>query len=254
MRSTRLCLFAVLIGFVAFGSPAAPAAPVDYVLDPARSTFRLGGTFNGTPLVAQSPGTDLTGYTGTLSVDVDRSAGTLSHSTSPPRAQDQPQDQLPLTDFRQGANYGLKTAAGDVLLAARAMDLNVRVEDAPFNAGAPSFDQVPFFVNGGSLYYSTPAGPGGADLHGYGGAERVLGPITLVREGDLETLTIPISTHFTPYTGEGGDVINFTLGGQLVATRLVPEPHAALGLLGLAILALRRRGRSDRDWAGDVAR
>jgi len=59
----------------------------------------------------------------------------------------------------------------------------------------------------------------------------------------IEVLTIPISTNFTPYTGENGDVIHFTLEGQLVATRLVPEPGCAVAVLGLGLLAMRRHRR-----------
>jgi hypothetical protein len=241
--NTRRWVVGFITALVIWGPAAASAAPVDFTLDPLRSTFRLGGTLNDLPLGPQSPGSDLTGYTGTLVADIDRAAGTLSVATTVPRAQNQPADQQPLADQNPGANYGL-THVGSlpIFLAARGMDLFVAVENAPFNAGAPLNDQVPFFLNGGTLYYSTPDVPmAAADLHGYGGADDDFGPITLTREGNLEVLTIPIRTNFTPSTGN--DVaINFTLAGQLVGTRVVPEPGAAAGCAAM-LLALTRRRR-----------
>jgi hypothetical protein len=243
VRHTRLCVVGIFASLTIVAGPSATAAPVDFDLDPARSTFRLGGTLNDLPLGPQTAGSDVTGYTGKLVADIDRSAGTLSTLTFTPRALNQSVDQQPLATSEVGANYGL-THSGTlpIFLAPRGMDLNVRLDNAPFNAGAPPNDRVPFFVNGGTLYYSTPDLPMGfADLHGYGGADDSFGPITLTREGDLEVLTIPISTSFTPYTGENGDVIHFTLDGQLVGTRVVPEPACAAGLLVLPLLLARRR-------------
>ena len=245
MRHTRFCVAGFFASLMVVAGQSATAAPVDFNLDPARSTFRLGGTLNDSPLGPQTAGSDVTGYTGTLVADIDRSAGTLSTLTFTPRALNQPVDQQPLATSEVGANYGL-THVGTlpIFLAPRGMDLNVRLDNAPFNAGAPPNDRVPFFVNGGTLYYTSPTTPTGvADLHGYGGADDSFGPITLTREGDLEVLTIPISTNFTPYTGENGDVIHFTLEGQLVATRLVPEPGCAVAVLGLGLLAMRRHRR-----------
>ena len=242
MRNTRLGLVCSLTAFAFWGSAAAAAAPVEFTLDPARSTFRLGGTLDELPLGPQTPGSDVTGYTGTLVADIDRAAGTLSVATNAPRARNQPEDQRPLADQNPGANYGL-THVGTlpIFLASRGMDLHVAVENAPFNAGAPLDDQVPFFINGGTLYYTTEDWPMAfADLHGYGGADDDFGPITLTREGDLEVLTVPIRTNFTPYT-DTGVAINFTLEGQLVGTRVVPEPGCAAGLLGLSLLLARRR-------------
>jgi hypothetical protein len=241
--------FVLAVVILATSTGPVVAAPVDFVLDPVRSTFRLGGTFNGTELGPQMPNSDVTGYTGTLVADINRAAGTLTTGTFIPRAANQPVDQQPLTNF-PGANYGL-TPVGTlpIFLAARGMDLWVNVTDAPYNTGAG--EGLGFFVNGGTLYYSTPDLPnGGADLHGYGGAERVFGQVTLVREGDFETLTIPIQTRFTPYTGENGDDIVFTLAGQLVATRIVPEPGGLALLLGSLALLPRGRHRGRRPAAG----
>ena len=251
MRNARVWSVGVIIAVGFWAGRPAGAVPVDFVLDPLRSTFQLGGTFNGDALGPQMAGSDVTGYVGTLRVDVNRAAGTLSIVTNAPRALDQPVDQQPLAQSEQGANYGLtRVGTLPVFLAARGMDLYLQASDAPFNAGSPTFEQVGMFINGGTLYYSTPTLPGGvADLHGYGGGERVVGPLTLLRTGDVETLTIPIRTEFTPYTGEGGDAIRFTLGGQLVATRVVPEPGAA-GVVMVAgvggMLVRTRRGMTRR--------
>ena len=249
MRDRLLYLFcssaSPLAVICCFLCPRAIAAPADFALDPARSTFRLGGMFNGAPLVAQSPGSDVTGFSGVLSVDVDRAAGTLSISPAGPRAEEQPADQRPFSQFGEVAVYGLRTAgAGDNLLAVRGLDLYVDAENAPFNAGPATDGGVGFFVSGGVLYYATPAAPFRfADLHGYGGgAAAAVESVSLVREGDVETLTIPIRTQFTPWTGEGGDAVEFTFAGQLVATRLVPEPTvAAAALVGLALVMMGRR-------------
>jgi hypothetical protein len=244
MRNTRRRAVGALAAFVLCASTLALAAPVDYTLDPARSTFRLGGTFNGAPLVPQSAGTDGTGFAGTLSVDVDRSAGTVSFTSTAPNALPQAADQQPLSTSGEVARYGLTTAgAQPAYLAVRSIDFFLEAEDAPLGVPNPTTSQVGFFVNGGTLFYSSQANPtGGADLHGYGGGgDRTIGALTLTRDGDLELLTIPIRTQFTPYTGEDGDAVFFTLEGQLVATRLVPEPGAAASLLGLGFLALWRR-------------
>ena len=244
MRNPCLRAVAVFAALLLFGRPPALAAPVDFTLDPARSAFRLGGTFNGTELGPQMPGSDVTGYAGVLRTDIDRAAGTLSIEATTAVARNQPVDQQPGAPFYDGANYGL-TPVGTlpIFLAPRGMDLYVDATDARFNAGAG--EGVVFFVNGGTLYFSTPERPTGvADLHGYGGGgDRTVGTVTLTREGLLETLTIPIRTQFTPYTGENGDAIVFTLAGQLIGTRVVPEPGstALLALGGLVLL--RRRAR-----------
>ena len=70
------CALALLLTWPALGAPAA------FTIDPAASTFTLTGTFNGAPLQPQSAGSDTTGLTGTLAVDIDRAAGTLTSVAS----------------------------------------------------------------------------------------------------------------------------------------------------------------------------
>jgi hypothetical protein len=245
-RCRRLGAFVVAAAAACLVARTAVAATVAFTIDPAASTFTVGGTFNGAPLVAQAPGTAVVGFTGTLNVDVNHANGTLSFERATVAALDQPVDQQPTHPSHAGANYGLATAGGQTLFAIRGLDLNLVATGAPFNAGPPSAAQHGFFVNGGSLYYgpSSPA-TGFADLHGTGGGPAaVVGPITLTQQGDLETLTIPIQSLLTPGSN-APDVVELTFAGQLVATRPVPEPAAcaALGAAALAPCAWRRPRR-----------
>jgi hypothetical protein len=57
---------------------------------------------------------------------------------------------------------------------------------------------VGFFLSDGALYYSAAGGARhAADLHGKGAPNRANSPGTLTRQGNLETLTIPVASTFT---------------------------------------------------------
>lgn len=253
MRIDRVYVSFVLLASAAVvinGFGAACAAPVQYTIDPTLSTFGLTGTFDGAPLNEQMPGSRTVGYGGVLQVDVDHVAGKLSFPTIVTHAGDQPTDQFPSAPRWTTANYGFTALGGAdfTQLAIRGMGLYFQGNALPFNSGAPNPDSLAFFVSDGELRYYQIARDHDVvvDLHGLGGAAKTVGPITLATSGNVETLTIPLTSTFAPFVGDTGKPINLTLSGQLVATRLVPEPAGAATLaacLGAGLIRRRRKAR-----------
>jgi hypothetical protein len=255
MRNVRASALTVVIACTAvvlLAGNAAWAAPVPYTIDPAASTFQLTGTFDGAPLNEQNPGSSTVGYPGTLQVDVDRAAGKLSFPTVVLHAGDQPIDQLPAAAGWTGANYGFNALGGAdfTQLAVRSLSLFFQANSLAFNAGVPDPNTLGFFVNDGELRYHQIARDHDEiiDLHGLGGAsDKAVGAITLATSGNVETLTIPLTSTFSPNVRDTGHPINFTLTGQLVATRLVPEPASGAATCLCVAFALRRnRGLANR--------
>jgi hypothetical protein len=252
MRHRRSHTAAVMVvaalAVVVCAKGTAFAAPVIFNLNPAASTFTLGGTFNGVPLAAQSPGSATVGYTGALNVDVDRSLGLLTFAGTTIHAGNQPLDQPPSAPSETAANYGLQTAGGanpQTLFAARSIALFASATNAPYNTAASPGSAVGFFVDGGTLYFGPSAvAAGSVDLNGTGGGDQITGPITLATQGDHEVQTNPIQAHLSPGTDDPNEV-ELTLSGQFVATRFVPEPGAAALLACCATAALMRRRRGD---------
>jgi hypothetical protein len=113
------------------------------------------------------------------------------------------------------------------------------------SSGTFSTEDVGFFVSDGTVNY-TPSGltVGTIDLHGRGGLD-VPRPGSLTTSDGVQVLTLPFETHFA-VSSEAPEDWNLSFVGQLVATRVVPEPGAGL-LIGLACTAaLGRRTRRPR--------
>jgi hypothetical protein len=108
--------------------------------------------------------------------------------------------------------------------------------------GAFSTKEVGFFLNASLLYDTGGETVSHRDLHGKGGAD-VPREGSFVTSGNVQTLTLPFETHFS-FDLQNPDDWTLSFVGQLVATRVVPEPGAA-GVIGLlcAVYTIPRRRR-----------
>src|SRR5687768_15372386 len=134
-------------------------AEAEFTLDPAASRFTVGGSIDGRTLGDQTPGSTTTAVTGTLFLDIDRTAGTVSLVRGLPRLELQPQPQRPHRDMPGPGPAVFGMAAGpdtDPLLASIAsMSVAFGLDDAPYNGRPPRrFEEFFFGVNDGSLYYT----------------------------------------------------------------------------------------------------
>jgi len=242
VKSPRALLIVPVVCAIAAAATAEPAA---FTLDPAASTLTVSGTLLGQPFVAQNPGSLTTGYTGTFFVDLD--GGRVLLTSDVPNAVNQPLPQQPgqNTTDAQPANYGMRGTLGtDTLLAAiRQLDLSINGEfNPPALSPGGTFDPTAIgtYINGGSLYYSTGTTSNYVDLHGTGAPNTATAPGTLTTVGNVQTLTFPLRlTGTRDVLGPGDTVLVFD--GQLVATRIVPEPGACALALGAGAALLRRR-------------
>jgi len=239
-------LLPVVAFSLALGS--ASAALVEYAVDQGASLFRVTGTMAGATLTDQSPGTATTGLQGFLGGQ--REAGTLSIETHSLQAVDQLTPQLPITGSGDvGSPFGLRgisPTAGQILVNIESLSFFVStgfgqpldVADGRF---APS--DIGFFIDGSLSFSADAIALRIVDMHGRGAPNVATGEGTLTVNGDVETLTIPITTTFSLDAISENDT-TLTISGDLVARRTIPEPTTAavLGLVG-AVSFLSRRQR-----------
>lgn len=212
----------ILAGFTA----EVRAGAADYTIDPAKSILKVSGNFAGAHLEPQAPGTDSIGYFRELNGNIE--GGTLALETSHAASLFQ---KVPLFPGREDGDndisYGLKAQSpvlGQVLLSATRLSLYFSTEYGPpldVSDGTFNPNEVGFFLSDGAIYYSA-AGIERqyVDLHGGGAPNRATTAGTLTRNGNHETLTIPVATTFSVITPHGDLTLSFT--GQIVATRILP--------------------------------
>ena len=228
---------------------SAVGAMVEYAVDPLRSTVTVSGVFEGVPLSEQTPGSLTIGYRGVLRGDLDNGMLALGGNNAGSLFQTVPQQPRSSPDDLGLAAYGLRGVtpnSGEVLMAISSIAFYLGTEfRPPLDIADGSFApaDVGFFVDGGSLLFSTAVVPlGGVDLHGKGAPNQATIPGTFTMTGEVETLIIPIATTFS-LTALSPDDLTLSFSGQIVATRTVPEPTTAfLILCGLLALARRLRG------------
>ena len=206
----------LLLAVVSPGAWLAPLAgageSAEYTIDSRRSVLKISGDFAGVPLAAQAPGSDSVGYFRELNGE--RDGNTFALKTSAPASLFQSAPLLPgREDGDRNVSYGLKAqfpTLGEVLISTTRLSFYFSTEYRPpldvSNGTFPVAD-VGFFLSDGALYYAFAGGERHyVDLHGKGAPNRATSPGTLTREGNLETLTIPVATTFSVPTG-AGDVV-----------------------------------------------
>ncbi|HEX8522809.1 MAG TPA: hypothetical protein VF669_11170 [Tepidisphaeraceae bacterium] len=219
-----------------------------YTIDQSQSFLSVGGNLTGNFATAQTNGSTSTSYTGTIQLD--RTGNILQFNAgSALNAVNLGTKQQPFTDGSPGsafANYG-RTADGPffstTLEALRGFQLDL--ESDPFTINGTSFSSgsgnLALVVKSGSSDFSYGNTPGEFNFSGKGTANGAVTNSTLTTASGVETLTLYISTGSILYTAASTNDSSLTFGGQIVATRAVPEPALAGVVVGLLLLGARKR-------------
>lgn len=234
----------IVIGLVTLTAVLAVGAdargePRTYTIDPLRSQLQFSGRIAGIDAEPQTPGSDTTRYTGSLMVDVTGSTIQFLEG-SVIDAQVQPLAQEPGNSGNAGAaaaDYGFyadQLFQGENQVALRDFIFDISGTSAPGGQ-----DLV---VDSGNLDYLFGQLGDRESQRGERATNTAAAP-TLTTVGNIETLTIPVNAPFFFYTFANSDT-PLTATGQIVATRVIPEPGTA-GVLaaaaGVAGLLRRRR-------------
>jgi hypothetical protein len=205
---------------------------VDFTLDVNQSSVTLSGNVLGVTIQEQAPGSLTTKFGGTLKVAV-TDAEIVFTGSSAVAAQNNGSWE-PKAGGESGsdpANYGGKADAGFLGQAKAA------VRNAQFDITSPPLALTGGTFDSGSLLFQFLGSPAGALDYSVSGlfsqkgsvslagvaTNRVSTRASLTTGGDLQTLTIPISTVFL-LTLVSADDTQLKLEGQLVATRSLAQP------------------------------
>jgi hypothetical protein len=251
-----LSIRAAVLGLVVAAISAVPAfaapVPVTYTVVTNQSSLTASGVFTDGlgphTILAQSAGSLVTTYAGTVTANRDFSADTVeftggtvsannSGSYQPPFAAPAPGNYGTLIDYAPtpsvtlGAvrNFAFSPSSGTITGAS---SFNASLLSALITSGQLDFE---------SLFSGVPI-PGTLGSTGISGNfVLTTGTATITQSPGLETLTIPIHTTLTVTIDNPNDLV-MQLDGVLVATTAVPEP-ASLALLSATVvpLLLRRR-------------
>lgn len=224
-----------------------------YTVDPVRSSLTFSGEVDVFPVTPQTPGSDTTRYSGSLMADV--TATTIQFLDGGAMdAQDQLAPQQPRnggTGFTPAAaaDYGFNAdsfmTTGRVAFRGFVLDLTSGVL-ARSGTSVPSGQTVA--IEAGTVHYRWEGlSSNEADSAGQGGetANNAAAAGTITTVGNIETLTIPINAPFA-LSVVGISDSQMTLTGQIVATRIIPEPSTASLFTGVAAGACLLRRRHSR--------
>lgn len=238
-------------GAALFNPSAADAAPVQYIIDPTRSTLSITGSFGGGSPSPQTAGSTSTRFSGTI--DADKTDSTIqillsSRMDAAPQAQNQ--SPAPDGDFFSSAqaDYGrqgtVTTVFGsfdgveafrDVLLDldSSALAISGNSFNSDFGLGLQSGTSD--WAYGGSAFGS--ANLGGLSTSSFSPTDSLVETI-----GGIEQLTLRINTGPIGYQGAGSEISTIGFTGTIVATRVIPEPTSLAALAaGAGLLLVRRR-------------
>ena len=225
------------------------ATPVEFAADPAASRITVSGSYEGSSFSAQMPGSDTTSYTGTIRGDLTGNSLLLEWNNVESVYQPQPQrpGRAETGEETQRAAYGLTfvpAAGGAGSAALPSLWLMFGNPYQPLDVGDGTFvaGDAGFFIGSGEIHLLK-VDSGTRDqfgLHGFGAPNVATLPGTLTMAGNLQTLTIPLSSTFSTSKGTG-PMLTLTLEGQIVATRLVPEPAGAAAVVAWCGWLLARR-------------
>lgn len=230
----RSCFLAFISAF-AFGGRLFPngaqAAPAIFALDATQSRLTLSGSVAGYTLLAQSPGSMVTAYGGSINADVTGSAIQLTGSSAlvalnsgswTPAAGGVP-GNVP-------ACYGVLangTPYGTIYGALRNLILDATSAPLPLTGGNFDSSKVILSVVTSSNpvfdYFGSFAGNGSKPLAG-DSTNTIFSGASLTTTGGVQKLTIPINAtfYFNLYSSPGDSPLNFA--GQIVATRVIVPP------------------------------
>jgi hypothetical protein len=229
-------------------APPALGEEVEFTLDPDRSVYTVSGTVAGATLGPQTPGSNVGRFGGRTWGELN--SGLLHLEFADVRGLYQPLPQQPGNDTPDAgpAVFGFRgdvPGGGTLLAAIPNISFYVSTRFArPLDVadGAFSTEDVGFFLDSSLLYHTGGETVQHRDLHGYGGND-VPRQGSFVTSGGVQTLTLPFETHFS-FDLEAPDDWNLSFVGQLVATRVVPEPvWGTWLLLAVGAAGCRRRRR-----------
>lgn len=235
MKPTLSPLFLTAVSLMALAG-ISRGALVTYTIDPARSSLTMAAAYSTFDITAQTAGSLIDSYNGSITGDL--VGGTLTFSGG--------STIIALLNPVAGAgfaplpgtggidNYGGEIQAIGATLSFRSINFDLLSGDVV--SGTPSTAPLEF-TSGHADYFAPPLVPpnGTVDFIGETAANTSALNATLLSDGSVETLTIPV-TVFYP-----GD-LSATFTGQIVAVRNIPEPTSLmLAAMGLAVGLRRRR-------------
>lgn len=211
------------------------AASVIYSVDPSRSSLSMTSAYDKNVITGQTAGSMIDSYNGTISGELD--SGTLTFSVgSAINAQLNPvagAGFLPFPGSGGVDNYGGEIGAIGATLAFRSIVFDISGNVVNGTPSTASFK----FTSGHADYLAPPLNPpaGTSNFLGKTIANSSAMNATILNDGFVETLTIPVEVI---YTGN----LSATFTGQIVAVRSIPEPTSLLlAAFGLAVGFRRRR-------------
>ena len=232
-------LFSIVMALLAGAEARADVRT--YTLDPTRSSLTFSGTIAGLPATPQTVGSDTTRYSGSLMADV---TGTTirfvdggAMDATPQLAPQQPRAGGGGFTPAAVADYGFRADQPFGLDTAR-VALRDLVLDITQDANGPRVDVDSGFIDWRFEGVNMAGGRDGAATFNYNEAA----PATISTVGGIETLTVPVSARLFFSTFDFDDTL-FTANGQIVATRIVPEPGGACFFAGAVMALASRRSR-----------
>lgn len=218
---------------------AAQAAPVSYTIDSSQSYLQLSGNLFTLPFTEQQPGSLYANYSGTLVGDLAGGVLTFSGGNTIVGAISPNAPFNPPPGSGESGNdvYGGKAGG---LISVAFSDIAIDFVSGSVQDGAVPTVNIGFA--GASAFRST---LGNGSLSGGSAPDQTNLPATLAVNGNVETVIIPIFNP-NPIDYQGTPVGSIDVTGQIVATRVIPEPASWLLLLvgaGTVITMARARRR-----------